>query len=591
MFFSKFFGNVNSNVKRNVAKIMAGVTAASAIMGFGMHQVYGGNETTLKDILGNLYPYGVVANELTISSDFESNFAVNVLYVAGHTTGNTVGSKTNVGGVMYAREIRSANEQYSEDEWARYGDLKLRSGNYLVTGEDFNRVNDGASQIDNQYYWWRNAAGNITVNDEMSKQLKIVNDSDYLNIIEEKKRVLSILNSFEIDAGKDEFTNGVIDVTDYRDGVVTVNYDITDGVNNNLTIKKNSGQLLIINAISEKNSANDSNIVAKYLLSVDGSEAQVTQDNTEANKVIWNFGIYKGNLTIGDNGGVFVAPNAKVSNCGTSSGYLIAGTFNNSSGEWHYINNELEEETTAESAASDIITEKETTTKSQATSSVTEIKTDGNIPVGDETTNETINETTNDITNETTTTGDENSDTKEEETSTEQIIDIGGNSPLGNETTTQQQTTIPDEAVTATDKLMGEDETTKAGDEITDPRETETSSEEMLPASNETTKPQDAINDPQETETSPEEIINIDGGLPLGNETTPENEESTPDEEATTEYDPDEELIQLDDLTPLGAPGTGDHSRIYVYVALAGLALGASILSVVLGKKKNNTVN
>ena len=569
MVFSRLFGNVNSNVKRNIAKIMAGVTVASAIMGFGMHQVYGGNETTLEDILGNLYPYGVVANELTVSSDFESNFAVNVLYVSGHTTGNSVGTKTNAGGVMYAKEIRSANELYSDEDWAKYGDLKLRSGDYLITGEDFNRVNDGTSQIDNQYYWWKNEAGTITVNDEMSRQLKIVNDSDYLNITEEKKRVLSILNSFEINAGKEEFKDGVIDVTDYRDGVVTVNYDITDGVNNNLTIKKNSSQLLIINAISEKNSANDSNMVAKYLLSVDGGEAKATQDNIEADKVIWNFGIYKGKLTIGDNGGVFVAPNAKVSNCGTSSGYLIAGTFNNSSGEWHYWNDKLSEETTAESEAADAVTD--------------------NISTGDETSKA----------------DDAVTDPKETESSSDKIVDIGGEIPLGDETTERPQATVSDEDISDSDNLPSDNETTtqpqatvsdpvdnetvKPHDGTDDPAGNETAKPHDGtddPADNETAKPQDAINDPDENETSTEEILGIDDGLPLGNETTPENEKGAPDEEAATEEDPDEELIQLDDLIPLGAPGTGDHSMIYVYAALAALALGISILSVVLGKKK-----
>lgn len=537
-----FFRNVNSRAKRNIAKIMAGVTAASAIMGFGMHRVYGGNETTLEDILGNLYPYGIVANELDISSDLESNFAVNVLYVSGHATGNAVGRMTNVGGVMYAREIRSASEKWSEEDWAQYGDLKIRSGNYVITGEEYRRVNDGTSQIDNQYYWWKNETGNITINDEMSKQLQIVNDADYLNITEEKKRVLSILNSFEIDAGKEEFTDGIIDVTDFRKGVVTVNYDITNGVNNNLTIKKNSDQLLIINAISEKNSANDSNMVAKYLLSVDDGEAKATLDNMEAHKVIWNFGIYKGKLTIGDNGGVFVAPNAKITNCGTSSGYLIAGSFSNSSGEWHHWNDSLKEETTAESETTSI-KENETTTQPETTE-----QPPTTVPNENGTTEQPP-----------TTVPNENGTTVQPETTV----------PNENGTTEQPPTTVPNENDTT------EQQTTDEVIHITD----------RVPNENNTTRPQDA--DPQETQTSPEEIVDINGEPPLGNETTPSNENNPTKEEPTTEYDPDEELIQLDDLIPLGAPQTGDHSKIYIYVALAALALGVSILSVVLGKKKD----
>ena len=491
-----FFRNVNSRVKRNIAKIMAGVTAASAIMGFGMHQVYGGNETTLEDILGNLYPYGIVANELDISSDLESNFATNVLYVSGHATGNAAGRMTNVGGVMYAREIRSASEKWSDEDWASYGDLKIRSGNYIITGEDYKRVNDGTRQIDNQYYWWKNETGKITINDEMSKQLQIINDADYLNITEEKKRVLSILNSLEIDAGKEEFTDGIIDVTDFRKGIVTVNYDITNGVNNNLTVKKNSDQLLVINAISGKNTVNDSNMVAKYLLSVDGGEAKATLDNMEAHKVIWNFGIYKGKLTLGDNGGVFVAPNAKITNCGTSSGYLIAGSFSNSSGEWHHWNNSLKEETTAETSSTDI---------------------------------------------------------KDKETTTEQPP-----ATVPNENGTTEQPTTTDEVIHITDRVPNE---------------------------NNTTIPQDTK--PEETQTSPEEIVDINAEPPLGNDPTTDNEKDPSKEEPTTEYDPDEELIQIDDLIPLGAPQTGDHSRIYLYIALAAAALGISILSVVLGKKKD----
>ncbi len=563
-----FFRNVNSRVKRNIAKIMAGVTAASAIMGFGMHQVYGGNETTLEDILGNLYPYGIVANELDISSDLESNFATNVLYVSGHATGNAVGRMTNVGGVMYAREIRSASEKWSDEDWASYGDLKIRSGNYIITGEDYKRVNDGTRQIDNQYYWWKNETGKITINDEMSKQLQIVNDADYLNITEEKKRVLSILNSLEIDAGKEEFTDGIIDVTDFRKGIVTVNYDITNGVNNNLTVKKNSDQLLVINAISGKNTVNDSNMVAKYLLSVDGGEAKATLDNMEAHKVIWNFGIYKGKLTLGDNGGVFVAPNAKITNCGTSSGYLIAGSFSNSSGEWHHWNNSLKEETTAETSSIDI-KDKETTTEQPPVT----------VPVD----NGTTEQPPTTVPNENGTTVPNDNGTTEQPPTTV---------PVDNGTTEQPPTTVPNENGTTVPNENGTTEQPPA----TVPNENGTTEQptttdevihitDRVPNENNTTIPQDTK--PEETQTSPEEIVDINGEPPLGNDPTTDNEKDPSKEEPTTEYDPDEELIQIDDLIPLGAPQTGDHSRIYLYIALAAAALGISILSVVLGKKKD----
>ncbi len=555
-----FFRNVNSRVKRNIAKIMAGVTAASAIMGFGMHQVYGGNETTLEDILGNLYPYGIVANELDISSDLESNFATNVLYVSGHATGNAAGRMTNVGGVMYAREIRSASEKWSDEDWASYGDLKIRSGNYIITGEDYKRVNDGTRQIDNQYYWWKNETGKITINDEMSKQLQIVNDADYLNITEEKKRVLSILNSLEIDAGKEEFTDGIIDVTDFRKGIVTVNYDITNGVNNNLTVKKNSDQLLVINAISGKNTVNDSNMVAKYLLSVDGGEAKATLDNMEAHKVIWNFGIYKGKLTLGDNGGVFVAPNAKITNCGTSSGYLIAGSFSNSSGEWHHWNNSLKEETTAETSSTDIKDKETTTEQPPATVPVDNGTTEqppATVPVDNGTTEQPP-----------TTVPNENGTTVPNENGTTEQLPT--TVPNENGTTEQPPATVPNENGT-TEQPTTTDEVIHITDRV--------------PNENNTTIPQDTK--PEETQTSPEEIVDINGEPPLGNDPTTDNEKDPSKEEPTTEYDPDEELIQIDDLIPLGAPQTGDHSRIYLYIALAAAALGISILSVVLGKKKD----
>ncbi len=591
-----FFRNVNSRVKRNIAKIMAGVTAASAIMGFGMHQVYGGNETTLEDILGNLYPYGIVANELDISSDLESNFATNVLYVSGHATGNAAGRMTNVGGVMYAREIRSASEKWSDEDWASYGDLKIRSGNYIITGEDYKRVNDGTRQIDNQYYWWKNETGKITINDEMSKQLQIINDADYLNITEEKKRVLSILNSLEIDAGKEEFTDGIIDVTDFRKGIVTVNYDITNGVNNNLTVKKNSDQLLVINAISGKNTVNDSNMVAKYLLSVDGGEAKATLDNMEAHKVIWNFGIYKGKLTLGDNGGVFVAPNAKITNCGTSSGYLIAGSFSNSSGEWHHWNNSLKEETTAETSSTDI-KDKETTTEQPPAT----------VPVDNGTTEQpptTVpNENGTTVPNENGTTEQPPTTVPVDNGTTEQPpttvpVDNGTTEqppttvPVDNGTTEQPPTTVPNENGTTVPNENGTTEQPPA----TVPNENGTTEQptttdevihitDRVPNENNTTIPQDTK--PEETQTSPEEIVDINAEPPLGNDPTTDNEKDPSKEEPTTEYDPDEELIQIDDLIPLGAPQTGDHSRIYLYIALAAAALGISILSVVLGKKKD----
>lgn len=503
MSLKKIFGKTGSNNIRNIAKIMAGVTAASAIMGFGMHQVYGKTEVTLQDILGNLYPYGVVAGELTISADFESNFAANVLYVSGHSTGNAVGTMTNEGGIMYAGKIKSASAQWSDEEWAQYGELKLRSGNYLITGEKFTRLNNGETQIDNNYYKWVNSDGKIMVNDEISRQLEIVENVNYLNIDKEKKNVLSILNSFEVKAGKNQFENGVIDVTEYEEGVVTVNYDITNGVNNNLTIKKNSNQLLIINAVSNNNSETDTNTVAKYLLSVDGKAAEATLDNMESLKVIWNFDIYKGNLIVGDNGGVIVAPYAKVSNCGTSSGYLIAGTFNNTGGEWHYWNKQLEKETT---------TEQQTTTTEAATTTI-----------------------------ETTTTTTEAATTTETATTTTEAA-----------TTTEAETTTPDEVITITDEIP-------LGKETTTPKEEETT-------------------DPVQEETTTEEIADIDNDIPLGKETTAAGDEP--------ENNPDDELIQLDDMIPLGAPQTGDNNMIFVYVAMAALALGGSIASVVLNRKK-----
>ena len=276
------------NKKRFFAKMGAGVLALAAaflIIG-GISQASGeGNEP----FLGKCIEFGVVCNEFNQTGDVETNFATGKYTGNGHTTGNTVGGKTNAAGEIRIGEV--------------VGELKTRDNPVVFVDE--------------------------SVKEEVKELLAAA-----------KKYADSVVDKADVDTAeiKDYDMNSyVLDISAEKKDTVYVAADammkdLEDGkiANGGLKVKMRADQSMILNVTKGGKVT-----IPRYTVKiVDGDKS--TEEIAQT--VIWNMPKVA-DLKICSDGmhATVIAPLAGVNIDVTGEGWLLCDQIVSTGGEWHNI--------------------------------------------------------------------------------------------------------------------------------------------------------------------------------------------------------------------------------------------------------------
>ncbi len=132
--------------------------------------------------------------------------------------------------------------------------------------------------------------------------------------------------------------------TDWQKNEVSEFYSLND----NFTIKnKANGQFVIINMLGGNADT------SFYRFNVNGKGTGGLTDVDISDTVILNAVNVKGNIQIGELCGIVIAPYADVKLYNTCNGRVIAKTFENVSGQLHFVSDEQEEGTTSRETVSE----------------------------------------------------------------------------------------------------------------------------------------------------------------------------------------------------------------------------------------------
>ncbi|SEV93229.1 hypothetical protein [[Clostridium] fimetarium] len=281
----------------------------------------------LKALLGEAKSYGVFADSALIAGDFESNIATNNLKVDGtKDIGNTVGTKTNVAGTSFLKNFES-------------GILQLRSADNIVVGSQFTKTGNIVTF----------GSGNGVISTANAQNVKFYVNPNYVNISNTLSTIAANFSQYTSTSDNtkgsvvnlSDMNNGIIDISKCTDMICSIN--ITMAAYNKLQtgqlkITKNNDQIVIINI------SGDYSGFALSRFTVNGV-ASSNDNDIIADTVIFNFSDYSGSLSLSEVCGIVVATKANVTITGTSRGRVIAKTFTNPGGEWHFLAKDLEIET------------------------------------------------------------------------------------------------------------------------------------------------------------------------------------------------------------------------------------------------------
>ena len=312
-------------------------------------------QVELKTLLGDAKNYGVFAESALIANDFESNIATNNLKVSGtKDIGNTVNTFTNVAGTSFIKNFE-------------YGVLQLRSADNIVVGSAFTKDGDNVTF----------GTGSGVIKIANAKNVKFFVNPNYVNVTSTLTKIATNFSQFTStqDNTKGSVVNlsdmnhGIIDISKCTDQVCIVN--ITMAAYNNLQIgqleiTKNDEQIVIINISGDLAGFTLSRFSVKNPTSTN-KISSASDNNIIADTVVFNFSDYSGALNLSEVCGVVVATKANVTVTSTSRGRVMAKTFTNPNGEWHFLAKDLESETETEST-----TQSESTTQQSTTQAATQ---------------------------------------------------------------------------------------------------------------------------------------------------------------------------------------------------------------------------
>ena len=357
MFLKKYFSKLEPKVK----KLLAGVLSVAMIVGAvlaGISIKAGARSKTqdvLNELLGAAKPYGLVAEEFRNTNHNQTSFAVNTLHITDQYLSSWHDKSV---GTTYVRDFDASSSSYMR--------VDTNAFNNLVLGSDY----DYDAQENMYYIKDSNGVRTGAVVDVRNCRdiINVFYDRDYMDVTGARQ---SVGNTFEKYAQtSDDDADIVIKADDSRvidllglenKQIVVVNMyarNYTDwqknevsefySINDNFTIKnKANGQFVIINMLGGNADT------SFYRFNVNGKGTGGLTDVDISDTVILNAVNVKGNIQIGELCGIVIAPYADVKLYNTCNGRVIAKTFENVSGQLHFVSDEQEEGTTSRETVSE----------------------------------------------------------------------------------------------------------------------------------------------------------------------------------------------------------------------------------------------
>ena len=580
MFLKKHFSKLEPKVKKLLAGVLSVAMIAGAVLA-GISIKAGARSKTqdvLNELLGAAKPYGLVAEEFRNTNHNQTSFAVNTLHITDQYLSSWHDKSV---GTTYVRDFDASSSSYMR--------VDTNAFNNLVLGSDY----DYDAQ-ENMYYIKDSYGVRTGAVVDVRNCRDIINvfyDRDYMDVTGARQ---SVGNTFEKYAQtSDDDADIVIKADDSKvidlsglenKQIVVVNMyarNYTDwqknevsefySLNDNFTIKnKANGQFVIINMLGGNADT------SFYRFNVNGKGTGGLTDVDISDTVILNAVSVKGNIQIGELCGIVIAPYADVKLYNTCNGRVIAKTFENVSGQLHFVSDEQEEGTTSRETVSE-------TSKSAESESTEITKSSENASTETVKPTEEVTEVSKSGTDVTETTKSSENASTEAVKPTEKVTEAS-KSGIDVTETTKSAESASTEAVKPTEKeskTTGGMSETKTGEKETKPSHTISGSDY---SGNNVTTGQIAADEEQVTRATKKGQVAADEDYVAdGSNIKKTSDNSAMDSDSTVkngkkaEVGADEDLVQ-----------TGDNKHIGIYIGILVAAVIVSGIVIAVNRKKSD---
>ena len=580
MFLKKHFSKLEPKVKKLLAGVLSVAMIAGAVLA-GISIKAGARSKTqdvLNELLGAAKPYGLVAEEFRNTNHNQTSFAVNTLHITDQYLSSWHDKSV---GTTYVRDFDASSSSYMR--------VDTNAFNNLVLGSDY----DYDAQENMYYIKDSNGVRTGAVVDVRNCRdiINVFYDRDYMDVTGARQ---SVGNTFEKYAQtSDDDADIVIKADDSKvidlsglenKQIVVVNMyarNYTDwqknevsefySLNDNFTIKnKANGQFVIINMLGGNADT------SFYRFNVNGKGTGGLTDVDISDTVILNAVSVKGNIQIGELCGIVIAPYADVKLYNTCNGRVIAKTFENVSGQLHFVSDEQEEGTTSRETVSE-------TSKSAESESTEIIKSSENASTEAVKPTEKVTEASKSGIDVTETTKSAESASTEVVKPTEKVTEAS-KSGIDVTETTKSAESASTEAVKPTEKeskTTGGMSETKTGEKETKPSHTISGSDY---SGNNVTTGQVAADEEQVTRATKKGQVAADEDYVAdGSNIKKTSDNSAMDSDSTVkngkkaEVGADEDLVQ-----------TGDNKHIGIYIGILVAAVIVSGIVIAVNRKKSD---
>lgn len=293
-----------------------------------------GTTKTYLDVLGDAARYGIVANDMTLGGDMETNFAVGSM----HGTADIKSCKNdgNGAGVTYIGSYDGSD--FSMIPNNNSGSLKIVTTEAAMRKFSFNMTHlHPGDSLDNLKF----EEGVIVDYSGDEAQIKTMVSRIVSNVRTISDALMNEQNSYEYRSIKDQWSDKV-DFTSYPAGTYYINFDQSiDEANSfplNYEIHINKDQNVVLNIPDE-------NVYfGQYKLYIDGKQ-YIPQGNSDEEilfeKMIFNCPNARYAETTGTATGTFLLPRADFYNKTVSAGFLVANNITGFGSEWHCISKNI----------------------------------------------------------------------------------------------------------------------------------------------------------------------------------------------------------------------------------------------------------
>ena len=580
MFLKKHFSKLEPKVKKLLAGVLSVAMIAGAVLA-GISIKAGARSKTqdvLNELLGAAKPYGLVAEEFRNTNHNQTSFAVNTLHITDQYLSSWHDKSV---GTTYVRDFDASSSSYMR--------VDTNAFNNLVLGSDY----DYDAQENMYYIKDSNGVRTGAVVDVRNCRdiINVFYDRDYMDVTGARQ---SVGNTFEKYAQtSDDDADIVIKADDSKvidlsglenKQIVVVNMyarNYTDwqknevsefySLNDNFTIKnKANGQFVIINMLGGNADT------SFYRFNVNGKGTGGLTDVDISDTVILNAVSVKGNIQIGELCGIVIAPYADVKLYNTCNGRVIAKTFENVSGQLHFVSDEQEEGTTSRETVSE-------TSKSAESESTEITKSSENASTETVKPTEEVTEVSKSGTDVTETTKSSENASTEAVKPTKKVTEAS-KSGIDVTETTKSAESASTEAVKPTEKeskTTGGMSETKTGEKETKPSHTISGSDY---SGNNVTTGQVAADEEQVTRATKkgqvaadEDYVSDGSNIKKTSDNSAMDSDSTVKNGKKAEVGADEDLVQ-----------TGDNKHIGIYIGILVAAVIVSGIVIAVNRKKSD---